>query len=359
MQRPWGLLITASLALAACDLPGARQVGGAALDPSERAELATVFKDILSAQQARQQVNVTATSLIADNSAGILSNNSASLTRNAPLVANNTGGLIPGAANYRLAATRPDAPAQQHALPDGNTFYRFGRPGDALIETFVTRVPSVAPEGFEVPDDAILTHARMAVTYEAYDPLTDLDKPITNRYAIEVLKSPVFTHYRSEIRITAPPLGQTQAYVEDASYTLGSLPVTAAATHSAFQTFQVDGQAMALPTSGEERIQLGATRLDLSYRNESGQGIGTGIWQGNGPEAWPLTYAYDFARDQAEMRVSLPKDRSLVLQIRPGMQVLGGAALDRQGETVATLVKRPDGTIVVRFTQGDETVLFE
>lgn len=362
MRREWAWWLALSMGLAACELPGTGIPGGPLLDPAERDALASTFRDVLSTQQARQQVNVTATSLIADNSAGILSNNGSSLVRNMPLVANNAGGLISnGAGTYRLAATREKAPAQHHVLADGSHFYRIGNPthGDSLVETFVTRVPSVTSSGFEVPDADVLMHARMVVNLQDFDPLTGLDQPITNSYHIEVLKSPVFTDYRGEIQITAPPLGRTLQYVSTATYMLGALPVTAQATHSAFATYAVDGQPMDLPTSGEERIRMGASLLDLRYQNVSGQGVGTGTWKGATGEVWPLAYVYDFTRNLAELRVTMPQERTLVLEVRPGMQVMGGAAVNPAGETLATLVKREDGALVLRFSQGVETVLFE
>lgn len=362
MRRACGILLAASLGLLGCELPGTRSVGGATLDPTARAELAAAFRDLLSAQQARQQVNVTASTLIADNSAGLISNNGASLTTNLPLVADNSAGLISNnESSYRLAATREKAPGQHHVLPDGSHFYRLGNPaaGDTLVETFVTRVPNAASEGFEVADADLVMHAKMVVTLQPFDPVTGLDQPVTNRYQIEVVKSPVFTDYQSEVRITALPLGKTQQYVEDARYKLGALPVTAQATHSAFATFAVEGVATDLPTAGEERIRIGETRLALTYQNVSGQGVGSGTWTGRTSETWPLTYTYDFGRNLASMRVSLPQERALELQVRPGMEVTAGKVVSKAGETLATLAKREDGAIVLRFGSGDEAVLFE
>ena len=362
MRRAWGLLVAATLCLSGCELPGARSTQGVVLDEAERGALAATFREFLSSQQARQQVNVTATSLIADNSAGLISNNGSSLVSNMPLVANNTGGLVSnGGSTYRLAATREKAPAQHHLLADGSHFYRIGNPtqGDTLVESFVTRGPNVAASGFDVPDADILMHARMVVNLQDYDPVTIGDQPITNSYHIEVVKSPVFSDYRNEVEITAPPLGRTLRYLSSATYMLGALPVTAQATHSAFAPFVVDGQTMDLPTSGEERIRVGTTLLDLSYQNVSGQGVGSGTWRGATNEVWPLTYSYDFSRNQAEMRVTLPQDRVLKLDVQPGMQVMAGKALTKDGETIATLAKREDGALVLHFNQGESTVLFE
>lgn len=364
MQRVWGIGLAASLALTGCTVPGAdpASLAGDGLDPAQRDALTQAFRDLLSTQQARQQVNVTSAALIADNSAGILSNNGASLTRSAPLLAANAGGLLSNnGSTYRLAATRESAPVQHHVLSDGSHFYRLGNPavGDSLVETFVTQVPNAAASGFQVDDASILVHSRMTVTLGGFDPITELHLPVTNHYAIEVLKSPVFTGYQSEVRITAPPLGKTQQYVSTARYTLGALPVTAESTHSAFVTFGQGAQAVDLPTSGEERIRIGESLLQLSYQNVSSRGVGSGTWKQGDRDALPLTYDFDFAQNLAQMRLNLPQDRILRLAIRPGMQVEAGDAVDAQGETLATLAKREDGAIVLRFTGGDEVLLFD
>ena len=356
--------LAASLALAGCDLPGAgpAEFSSKSLDPAQRGELADVFRDLLAAQQARQQVNVTSSALIADNSAGLLSNNGSSLTRSAPVLAANGSHLISNnGSTYRLAVTRDHAPLQHHVLPDGNHFYRLGNPttGNSPVETFVTKLPNSAVSGFQVEDGAILVHARMTVTLGEFDPISELFEPVTNHYAIEVLKSPVFEGYQSEVRITAPPLGKTQRYVSTARYTLGSLPVTAESTHSAFVTFGKGSQAVDLPTAGEERIQIGDTRLELSYQNVSGRGVGSGSWMRGQHGAYPLTYTYDFEQNLAQMRLNLPQERVLRLAIRPGMQIESGDALNAAGETVASLTKREDGAIVLRFTEGAEVLLFE
>lgn len=362
MRRAWGIGLAASLALAGCDVAGVapKDLAGTPLDSAVQTELVGIVRDFLSAQQASQQVNVTGATLIADNSAGLLSNNGASLTRNAPLVAANSGGLLSNnGSTYRVAVTRDASPVQHVVLPDGNHFYRLGNPaaGAGLVETFVTRVPNVST-GFQVDDVSILVHSRMTVTLGDFDPI-DWNTPVTNHYAIEVLKSPVFTNYRSDIRITAPPLGKTQLYVENAQYTLGTTPVTASATHSAFVTFGKGAQAVDLPTSGEERIRIGDSLLALSYQNASGQGVGSGTWSRGGQQPWPLTYTYDFEKNQAQMRVNLPEDRVMRLAVRPGMQVEGGDVVTASGESLATLVTRADGTILLRFSGGEESVLFE
>lgn len=361
MQRPWGVWLAVSLVLAGCQFPGTQTVQGSLLDATDRDALSAAFKDILSTQQARQQVKLMESSLIADNSQGLISNNGSGLIRNQPLVAHNTAGIISNAGStYRVAATRPQTPNQHYTLPDGSHFYRIGSPTlkDTLVETFITRVPSVVSSGFDVPDGEILMHAKMIVNLEDFD-VEDYDKPVTNSYHIEVVKSPVFTDFRSTIQITAPPLGQTLQYLSTATYMLGDLPVTASATHSAFTSFTVDGVSMDLPTVGAERIRLGKTVLDLSYQNVSGQGVGSGTWKTAAGEVWPLTYTYDFNRNRAEMRITLPEERKLILEVQPGMQVMAGKAVNAAGETLATLAKREDGAVVLHFSQGGETVLFE
>ena len=364
MQRAWALGFAISLGLAGCSTPwgGPDALSGESLDPAQRNALTQAFRELLATQQANQQVNVTSASLIADNSAGLLSNNGASLIRNAPILSNNAGGLLSNnGSTYRLAASRDKTPAQHHVLADGNYFYRLGNPaaGDTLVETFVTRVPNTAASGFQVDDTSILVHSRMNVTLGEVDLLNGLHQPVTNHYAIEVLKSPVFEDYQSEIQITAPPLGKTQLYVSSARYTQGGLPVTAEATHSAFATFGQGGQAVDLPMSGEERIRIGDSLLQLSYENVAGRGKGSGTWKRGDRDAIPLTYDFDFEKNLAQMHLNLPQDQALRLAIRPGMQVEAGDAVDAQGKVLATLARRGDGAIVLRFSESDEALLFE
>ncbi len=366
MRWSWGIVLALGLALSGCDFPIASSNRDSdapgqrtSLSADDRTQMTQVFRDFLATQQARQQVNLTSATLIADNSAGILSNHGAGLTQNAPLVAHNTGGLISnGGGAYRVAAQREALPSHEQQLPDGNYLYRLGDPakGDTIVESFVTRQPNAASSGFDVSDDAILVHGKMTVTLEELgdDPFT-WGRPVTNYYQISLLKSPVLDGYSSEVWITAAMGQPTQRYVSKASYRIGGLPVTAEATHSAFATFG----GVDLPTVGEERIQLGETLLDLSYKNVSGNGVGLGTWKAESREARPLTYVYDFGKNLAEMRVSLPLERFLVLSIRPGMQVQAGSVVTKTGETLATLVKRTDGALVLRFAEGDETLLFE
>lgn len=345
--------------LSACDFPvyqapGTGGQNAVTLDPADREALVSAFQEFLTAQQARQQVNVTNGTLIADNSAGLISNNGASLVKNAPLIADNSAGLVSNNGNgYRLSATSERKPSEHHGMPDGTHYYRIGNPAnlDTLVETFVTRTPNTSLTGFEVPDEDVVMHARMKAEFG--DPFEE--DPVTNRYAIEVLKSPVFTDFKSDIAITAPALGKTQLYVEKATYVSNGLPVVAEATHSAFASFGGPD----LPTSGEERIRIGETLLSLKYQNVSGKGVGDGSWTGASGEAWPLTYTFDFSRNQAEMQVSMPEERKLRLTLKPGLQVVAGSAVDRSGEPLAKLGKRPDGTIVLRFSESDEAVLFE
>lgn len=364
MRQAWALGFAISLGLAGCSTPwgGPDMLSGKSLDSAQRNALTQAFRELLATQQANQQVNTTSAALIADNSAGLLSNNGASLTRNAPILSNNAGGLLSNnGATYRLSATRDKAPLQHHVLADGNYFYRLGNPaaGESLVETFITRVPSTAATGFQVDDSAILVHARMTVTLGEFDPINGLHQPVTNHYAIAVLKSPVFQDYQSEVRITAPPLGKTQQYVSTARYTQGSLPVTAEATHSAFVTFMQGAQAVDLPMAGEERIRIGESLLQLSYQNVSGRGKGSGTWKRGDRDAIPLTYDFDFEKNLAQMRLSLGQEQTLRLAIRPGMQIEAGDAVDAQDKVLATLARRNDGAIVLRFNEGDETLLFE
>jgi hypothetical protein len=363
--------LAASLALAGCDLPGAasgdppREGDKAApgLDAAARASTSQFFRDLLAAQQARQQVNVTTTTLIADNSAGLLSNHGASLTRNAPLITNNGASLISnGGSSYRLAAT-VDRETEPQYIPmaDGQHFYRLTNLQKTFVETFVTRTPNVTSPGFSMNEADILVHGVMDVTLPDWDgdPFLALDGG-TTRYAIAVRKSPVLQDYESDVRITTLGLGaSTHRYVEDATYTIGGVPVTASATHSAFAPYTVEGKSVDLPTSGEERIAIGSSVLSLSYENVGGKGVGTGTWRGQGTDARPLTYTYDFGKNLAEMRVSLPDARVMILTLRPGMQVESGHVATTAGETIATLVKRSDGTIALRFATGEETTLFE
>ncbi|GEM_PF-4903911 len=374
MRREWGVLLAASLGLMGlglpgCDLPGlsvsdAPSSAPTLLDPAERAEMVRVFREFLTTQQARQQVNITSTTLIAGNSAGILSNNAASLTQNAPLISNGGSTLISnGGSSYRLAVARDQAPSQHHALPDGNHFYRLGNTGDTFIETFVTRTANSAVESFDVPDADVLVHGEMRVTPADYSE-TDVGDWLygmgTNHYAIKVLKSPVLEGYTSDVWITAPMGGgPSQQYVENAAYEVGGLSVTAEATHSSFAGFNVDGKNLHLPTSGEERIRIGGALLDLNYQNVSGQGVGSGTWKASARDAWPLTYTFDFGKNIAEMRVSLPADRFMVFTIRPGMHVETGRATNQAGETLATLAKRPDGALVLRVSGAEDLPIFE
>lgn len=368
MRLTWAFLLAASFGLAGCDLPiapssGKNPAGGSGaptLSDAERSEWAQVFKDLLATQQARQQVSTTSGTLIADNSAGILSNNGGSLIKSAPLIANNAGGLISnGSGNYHLAALKRSGQPQYVAMADGLHFYRLGNlaGGDTFVETFITRTPNASSSGFEIDEDAIVVHSRMIVTLPKLgdDPLSWFEETGTTHYAIEVLKSPVLSNYVEDVWISAPFGGKTQRYVSNARYALAGVPVTAEATHSAFAPFG----GVDLPTSGEERIRIGEAMLDLSYQTVSGQGRGTGSWNAPGREAWPLTYTYDFDKNVAEMRLNLPEERRLILKIRPGMQVEEGQALDKEGTTLATLVKRADGAAVLKFSQGEERLLFE
>lgn len=368
MRQAWGFVLAISLGLVGCEtiqlngLPvkGGEQTGPQSSDQgttNDREELTQVFREALTAQQARQQVNVTSTSLISNNVGTLLSNNAGSLTKNAPLLSNGAGTLISnGGGTYRVAVTLPTTPATHHVLPDGNHFYRLT--AGNVTESFVTRASNTSLGGFEVPDDDVLVHARMTVT--AGDPdLFDLSKPITNHYHIQVLKSPVLTDYVSEVWISAPLAGSTQLYVENANYRVGSLTVTAEATHSAFAPFNLEGQMTDLPTSGEERIRMGSSELKLSYQNTDGKGVGTGSWSAPERAAWPLAYNYDFALNEAKMTVSLPKDRTLQLRVKPGMRVEDGIISDKAGSGLAWLVKRDDGKIVARFKGGGEIVLFQ
>lgn len=367
MRRAWCLVLAASLGLVGCEKVGVNGLplkGGESQPPGQAAtadheELAKVFREALTAQQARQQVNVTSSSLISNNVGTLLSNNGGSLTKNAPLISNGAGSLISnGSGTYRVAVTLPTAPAAHHVLPDGNHFYRFGAIGATLVESFVTRTTNKSQSGFDVPDQDVLVHSRMTVTPGDLD-LLNPGKPITNHYRIQVLKSPVLVDYLSDVWISAPLGGATQLYVEKARYRVGALPVTAEATHSAFAAFTVEGRATDLPTSGEERIRMGSSELKLSYQQNLGQGVGTGSWSGPERAAWPLAYTYDFALNVARMTVSLPRDRTLELKVMPGMRVESGVVTDKAGASLATLVKRDDGRIVVRFKGGGEIVLFE
>jgi hypothetical protein len=370
MRLSWGIMLALSLGLSGCDFPvaganrdtdQARQ--HASLSAEDRDAMTQVFRDFLATQQARQQVNLTSSTLIADNSAGILSNHGSSLTKNAPLVAHNTGGLTSNGA-YRVAETRSQLPGAYQHLPDGNHFYRLANGEGTFVETFITRVPNASTTAFEVAAADILVHGEMTVTLPSADGSGSWDDWMgdllegsgTTHYAIKLLKSPILQGYASDVWITAPKNGgQTQRYVERATYIANGLPVTAEATHSAFAAFG----GVDLPTAGEERIRIGQSLLDLNYKNVSGNGVGLGTWKAEGREAWPLTYVYDFGKNLAEMRVSLPEERFLVLSIRPGMQVQAGSAVTKTGETLATLVKRTDGALVLRFSEGDEALLFE
>lgn len=376
MRRAWGAALAVCLGLVGCEVPqGVTPVSGnpgsepgpAASMPGERkAELAGILRDFLASQQARQQVNVTSSTLLSNNIGTLLSNNGAALTRNAPLISNGGASLISnggaslisnGGSSYRVAASLPMLPSLSLPMPDGSYFYRFSE--TAVVESFVTRKPNAATERFEVPDADVIMHARMTMSLNGSVGDDLFNQVVTNSYRIEVLKSPVFTDYVSDVSITAPLLGQTTSYVEAATYQVGEVPVVAEATHSAFTRFTVDGKAMDLPTSGEERIAIGASVFTLSYQNLNGAGVGSGSWTAPQREAWPLTYRFDFLENLAQVRVTLPESRVLALAIRPGMRVEAGEIRDQDEKALATLVKRDDGKVVVRFEDGTETLLFE